>query len=116
VSQERWRNYNRKNFEKRNIATKIWGLKNKERVENQNLKRYGITRGQKIEMIEKQNYKCLICGTDLRKLPSKFIGVDHCHKTGIVRGILCSKCNNGLGCFDDNAIRLISAIRYLEGR
>jgi len=44
----------------------------------------------------------------------KNIHVDHNHTTGIVRGILCSKCNQGIGLFMENKNILKSAIEYLE--
>lgn len=51
---------------------------------------------------------CMICN----KEPAKCI--DHCHKTGIVRGVLCNSCNLGLGKFKDNIESLQTAIKYLE--
>ncbi len=52
--------------------------------------------------------KCMICGSQRR------LCIDHCHNTKIVRGILCTKCNFGLGYFDDNKQKLENAIKYLE--
>ena len=42
--------------------------------------------------------------------------IDHDHKTGHVRGLLCYYCNTGIGNFDDSISRLESAITYLEGK
>lgn len=73
---------------------------------------YGITLEQYNEMLREQNGRCKICG---RKQPSrgKCFPVDHDHKTGAVRGILCYQCNTGLGAFRDNVTILKSAIKYL---
>jgi Recombination endonuclease VII len=60
--------------------------------------------------LEIQEWKCAICG----KIPEKKLFVDHCHETGQFRGLLCNKCNSGLGCFADNIDSLYSAIRYLS--
>jgi hypothetical protein len=80
-----------------------------------NLKaRVGITLEQKINMIKKQNYKCKICYTDLRKINEKGVHVDHNHKTKKVRGILCYRCNHILGFSKDNINILNSAIKYLK--
>jgi hypothetical protein len=40
--------------------------------------------------------------------------VDHDHKTGLIRGLLCTQCNPGIGYFQDSIERLQLAIKYLE--
>lgn len=62
---------------------------------------------------------CEICGIKLESdktslSKSTWFNVDHCHKTGKVRGILCSKCNIGLGMFKDNIASLETAVQYLQ--
>ncbi len=47
---------------------------------------------------------------------SKGLCVDHDHKTGEIRGLLCDSCNNGLGRFKDNPEILASALSYLQNR
>lgn len=66
---------------------------------------------ERLEQLKKsQDYKCAIC-----KKRSKELVIDHDHDLGHVRGLLCSKCNIGLGNFKDNPENLINAISYLEG-
>ena len=60
-----------------------------------------------------QDYKCAICGTSEPMGTYNVWHVDHCHDTGRVRGILCFKCNMGLGKFDDSPLLLRLAIEYL---
>lgn len=62
---------------------------------------------------------CAICGeSETAKSPIdgavKRLAVDHDHRTGQVRGLLCSTCNNGLGCFKDNIQLMKRAIDYLD--
>jgi hypothetical protein len=71
-------------------------------------RRYGIGAAEVDELIRRQGGVCLICS---REDPEH---VDHDHKTGEVRGILCFNCNGGLGQFSDNAERLMNAVEYLE--
>lgn len=51
---------------------------------------------------------CWICGSKVR------LCIDHNHETGNVRGLLCTKCNTGLGMFEDNPVKLERAIEYLS--
>lgn len=73
-------------------------------------KKYGITKDTFIQLIDSQDGKCAICSNSL----DNEIHIDHCHSTGKVRGILCGKCNKGLGLFDDNVNYLTKAIKYLN--
>lgn len=79
-----------------------------ERLKN----RYGMTFKDYEKMLEEQDGKCKICGATTSGGRGLF-HVDHDHKTGIVRGLLCQQCNVGLGCFKDNPKSLASAITYL---
>jgi len=81
-------------------------------------RRYGLTLEQYYQMIKDQDNKCAICGNpetavDPRTNKVRALSVDHCHKTGKVRKLLCSACNNGLGCFRDNPKLTIKATNYL---
>lgn len=73
-------------------------------------KHNGMTENQYSEMMSKQNGQCSIC----KKPPLKRrLAVDHNHDTGKVRGLLCDKCNLGLGYFNDNVELLTKALDYL---
>lgn len=76
-------------------------------------KKYGITLRQYNQMLEKQNYMCVICGEEHRT--DKKLVVDHCHISGKVRALLCNKCNfNVLGVYKDNYDIIKRALEYLE--
>ena len=74
---------------------------------------YGITLAQYNEMLETQDYKCAICGNE-DEVEGRRLAIDHCHTTGKIRGLLCGKCNRGLGLFYDNTTALTKAIDYLN--
>jgi hypothetical protein len=79
---------------------------------------YGITIEQYNEILVKQEGLCAICDSTFNRINGKTkklepLSVDHCHATGRIRGLLCFKCNIGLGYFQDNPILLIKAIEYL---
>lgn len=76
------------------------------------LKRYGLTENSYMSMLESQDNRCAICVEPLDFWRGTHI--DHCHDTGVVRGVLCSTCNNGLGMFKDDRMLLRSAIKYLS--
>lgn len=75
-------------------------------------RRYGLTSGEYDTMLTKQNSKCAICFTETPGGKGAF-HVDHCHASGLIRGLLCHHCNLGLGNFKSNPEFLQQAIRYL---
>ena len=75
---------------------------------------YGITPEQYDAMLEKQNGKCAICFAAKPGGRTRMFFVDHCHNKGSVRGLLCMRCNTGLGLFLDSPKFLSNAIVYLE--
>jgi hypothetical protein len=70
---------------------------------------YGISMADHDAMLARQRGVCAIC-----KQSGQTLCVDHCHATGKVRGLLCSKCNSALGFCDDDPKRLLAAIVYLQ--
>ena len=80
-------------------------------------RKFGITPDRYAEIFKSQNGVCAICNqpeTATRLDKVKALSVDHCHKTGAIRGLLCSDCNTGIGKLKDDPKVLLSAIRYLE--
>lgn len=77
--------------------------------------KYNITADDFYTMMKSQNSKCAICFVEFceKSHKSNSPSVDHCHATGVVRGLLCTNCNHGLGKFRDNAENLIRAADYL---
>lgn len=87
---------------------------NPEKYKSDQLKiKYGIDINVYNEMLRKQKFCCKICETNVKDL-SRALAVDHCHVTGVVRGLLCGPCNVALGSFKDNIKLLKKAITYLE--
>lgn len=77
---------------------------------------YGLTVEQYDAMLASQNGVCAICKkreTFTRSGKKRRLCVDHCHDTGLNRGLLCGKCNVALGYFTDSIPMLESAISYL---
>ena len=72
-------------------------------------RRYGISRADYAALLARQGGVCAICG----KPPEKTLCVDHCHSTGRIRGLLCRKCNFGLGCYAEDQAAIIAALAYL---
>lgn len=71
--------------------------------------KYDLTKEEYDAMVAKQKGKCGICGDDDEELL-----VDHNHNTGEVRGLLCRKCNTGLGFFKDSGLILYLASMYIH--
>ncbi len=84
----------------------------REHVRRRNITRYGISVEEYERMASEHAGKCGIC---LEPCKSKArLGIDHDHRTGVVRGLLCDACNRGLGYFHDNPKKLRAAAQYLE--
>jgi hypothetical protein len=72
--------------------------------------KYKITEEEFNKILKLQNNKCAICKKDFLKTPR----VDHDHKTGGIRGLLCEKCNFLLGLCNEDVFILKEAIKYLK--
>ena len=96
----------RKNNPKRTLA-----ISRKSRY----IQHYGITPKEAEQLLIKQDGKCAVCNIQIL-----FDGtqggahLDHDHESNLIRGILCQKCNLGLGHFKDNITTLFNAINYLR--
>lgn len=111
AQQRKWVNENK---EKQLAKSKEWYHSNKDRVKNTILiRQFGITLSRYNEMAEAQNGKCAICDT-LPDSQSQILNVDHCHKSGKVRSLLCRGCNVGLGNLKDDPILLEKAATYIR--
>ena len=67
------------------------------------------------DLLEKQNGVCAICGVEKNKNNSSLC-VDHDHKTGKIRGLLCHLCNTAIGKFNDDILLLEKAIKYIKDK
>ena len=74
---------------------------------------YGITLAEYEDMLIKQGGGCALCGTLKPKGKGSF-HVDHCHKTGKIRGLLCHSCNVGIGNLQESYELLIKAAQYIK--
>ena len=103
--------YNKKWREQNKEKLALWN-ETKERS-NRIRRTYGITEEQYNNLSEIQNHCCAICKTHKNELP-KPLYVDHCHDTGTIRGLLCQKCNSGIGLLKDSIEILENAVSYLK--
>ena len=81
------------------------------------LRNYGITVEQYENMLNEQDHKCKLClseGFLMGVCHEMKLVVDHCHKHGHVRGLLCHNCNRALGLLQDNPDTLQRGMEYLK--
>ena len=110
-----------------NAAVAAYRVKHKQRQLRQQREsswkfKYNINRDGFEQMWENQQGRCAICSVKLTNVESDGISknrhntacVDHCHSTGMVRGLLCAKCNKGIGLLGDSAESLYKAFKYLK--
>jgi DNA-directed RNA polymerase subunit RPC12/RpoP len=74
---------------------------------------YGLEPGEYARMLKDQGYRCAICSRSFIGLKPQMIHVDHDHRTGVVRGILCQNCNNGCAALLDDPDLVINACVYI---
>ncbi len=102
----------RRNKDKIKTRCKKWYQQNSEKVWRQRLiYKYGITSEWYEQTLNEQNQCCAICGA---KAFERRMAVDHCHKKGNLRGILCANCNVLLGLAGDDIELLEQAVNYLK--
>jgi hypothetical protein len=76
------------------------------------MQRYGVDLEEKNSILQGQDNRCKICGTT--DPGSRGWAIDHNHETGKIRGVLCFRCNGGIGLLRDNANLVYSAACYLR--
>ena len=105
-----YREINRDQIQKNGAA---WRAANKELIRSYSLRRlYGIDLEDFNRMLEEQGHLCKVCSVSEPRGNGTW-HVDHCHETGVVRGLLCSACNTGIGKLKDSSSVVLSALRYL---
>lgn len=106
------------------VRQKVWGKKWHHRRRDGWLQRnYGITSSDYERMLKAQGGTCGLCKSpDPKRAGQNYFSVDHCHKTGKVRGLLCTNCNTLIGLLEKScntsllafeAVAYIKAARYL---
>lgn len=107
-----WRKANREAVK---LNGKRWQQKNPERCKflalRNVLKRYGLTPESYAGLLTEQGGGCAICQTPPKECR---LSVDHCHRTGRVRGLLCKNCNTGIGLLKGRPLLLFKAADYLK--
>lgn len=105
--------WGRENKDRRRATRAIYRHQHPDRVRGARLmKDYGISYAQYDDLLWAQAGLCAICTEPMR--PGSGTHVDHDHKTGQVRGLLCNNCNRMLGHGRDNALNLTAGAAYLE--
>jgi hypothetical protein len=108
-------------FYKTNTGTSVAACKEcklKKSADAHLMKCFGITREEYLNMSEAQNHLCAICNQPEKTINNRAnkiqqLSIDHCHITGRIRKLLCSRCNLTLGNISDNIEILENAIKYL---
>lgn len=119
---ERATKWYRENKDRKKAYDAIYLVANKEKRMKQGEKyrkankcrKYGLTSEQHRQMLEACNGRCPCCKVPFSKLWESVPSVDHCHRTGVVRGIICRRCNLVIGHADDSPAILKNCLRYLE--
>lgn len=103
----------------KNRGSKAWATQKIAKTNSNSVKRgyskLKCTNEELLILLNNSNNKCYICNKQENLSKNhEILNIDHCHKTGIVRGLLCNNCNVGIGLFKDNIEILEKAILYLK--
>jgi len=102
------------NRDKHNIKCSLWAKENNTTESRREVWRkcaYGITTTDYEKMLQDQSGSCALCP----EVPGdKPLCIDHDHASGKIRGLLCDRCNRGLGYFRDSVVSLRKAADYIE--
>lgn len=119
-NRKKWDLYSKKYaFEHKKDKAEYYKKHKNNYINNRLKNKFGITLNDYNQMLITQNGVCAICGKPETSLDNysyniKALTVDHNHKTGKVRGLLCMNCNRCLGLLKDNVNTLNNAIKYLQ--
>ena len=112
--------YQRPEIKQRHLEQgRKWRTLNKEKSHIQDLKsrlkkEYGITVGEYEAILKSQHNKCAICKSDSpKRKSSRGFFVDHNHNTGLIRGLLCHRCNLAVGWVEDSPDLILSLANYI---
>jgi hypothetical protein len=83
-------------------------------IERQRYRKNGVCNARYDEILVQQSGACAVCCCTLNSSRYSKLAVDHDHRTGKVRGLLCTNCNTALGLMKDSPRRLRAAAAYLE--
>ena len=108
----KWYIANKEVVSKRNVS---WRKRNPDKLKVYNFRaklktNYNLSEEDYLNLLNGQNNLCAICNKEDK------LNIDHCHSTNKIRGLLCSRCNLGLGHFQDNVGLLSKAIKYLDDK
>lgn len=104
--------YEKRYKEANKEKVKAWAKARSKKHESKRMfRKYGIDYDQYCHLVIIQGGVCAICKRDNGK--HKLL-IDHCHKTGKVRGLLCKKCNTGIGLLGDCAALISRAVEYCK--
>ena len=76
--------------------------------------KFNLKKDEYMRLLHSQDCKCAVCKSKLESSRYTRLAVDHDHKTGKVRGLLCTNCNTALGLMKDSPERFRNAIDYIE--
>lgn len=104
----------RQNYRDNPDRVRAYEKQNRDHRERNYRSKYGIGVADYDEMLERQGGVCAACKKPERRTQTENLAVDHCHSTGVVRGLLCSNCNRALGLLNDDPEIIAGLLEYLS--